>query len=267
MADTLRLFFRFAGMNIRSQMQYRASFMMMTLGNFTVTIFEFLAISFLFARFGMIKGWTLGDVAMCYGFISASFGIAEGVGRGFDMFNLQVMNGEFDRTLLRPRSTVLQVFGHDFLLNRLGRVLQGVLVAVWGSVHTGIHWRAAKAFLAAFALTGGIAVFTGLLMIQAAVCFWSVQSLGIMNSFTYGGIEATQWPIPVYNRWFGRFFIFVIPLACVNYFPVLAIIDKVDPLGSPVWFHWAAPLVGFVFLVIGWLVWQYGVRHYRSTGS
>jgi len=266
-ADTLRLFFRFAGMNIRSQMQYRASFIMLTLGNFTVTIFEFLAISILFTRFGTIKGWTLGDIAMCYGFISAAFGIAEGVGRGFDMFALQVLNGEFDRTLLRPRSTVLQVFGHDFNMTRSGRALQGIIIAAWASVNTGIHWNIPKAFLAVFTLAGGVAVFTGVLMIQAAVCFWSTQSLEIMNSFTYGGIEATQWPIPIYNRWFARFFIYIIPLACVNYFPVLAIIDKPDPLGSPYWFHWAAPAVGFVFLVIGWLVWQWGVRHYRSTGS
>jgi ABC-2 type transport system permease protein len=267
MTDSLQLFIKFAGMNIRSQMQYRASFMMMTLGNFSVTLVEFLAISVLFTRFGTIKGWSLGDVAMCYGFISAAFGIAEGVGRGFDMFSYQVISGEFDRILLRPRSTVLQVFGHDFNLSRSGRAMQGILVAAWGSVATGIHWTIAKAALALFALAGGVAVFTGILMIQAAICFWSTQSLEIMNSFTYGGIEATQWPLPIYNRWFGRFFIFIIPLACVNYFPVLAILGKPDPLGSPLWFQHIAPLAGFVFLALGVGIWEWGVRHYRSTGS
>jgi ABC-2 type transport system permease protein len=267
MLDSLKLYLKFAGMNIRGQMQYRASFIMTTLGTIAVTLVEFLAISVLFTRFDSLKGWTLGEVALCYGFITGAFGIAEEVGRGFDMFSYQVLSGEFDRTLLRPRSTVLQVFGHDFQMARAGRALQGLLILIWGSVVTGVHWTAGKVFLALFALTGGVAVFLGLLMMQAAMCFWSTQSLEIMNSFTYGGIEATQWPLPIYHKWFARFFIFIIPLACVNYFPVLALLDKADPLGSPVWFHWLSPLVGILFFGVSLLVWEYGVRRYRSTGS
>ena len=267
MIDSLRLYFKFASMSIRSQMQYRVSFIMLTIGSFALTSVEFLTITVLFTRFGVLKGWQLGEVAMCYGLISICFGFSEAFGRGFDIFAYQVISGEFDRTLLRPRSTGLQVLGHDFQLMRFGRLLQGVVVLVWASINTGIDWDQAKAALLIFAVTGGIAVFTGLLIMQAAMCFWSTQSLEIMNSFTYGGIEATQWPLPIYNRWFARLFIFVIPLACVNYFPVLAILEKPDVLGSPAWFQWASPLAGILFLIISLGVWQYGVRHYRSTGS
>jgi ABC-2 type transport system permease protein len=267
MIDSLKLYLKLAGMSVRSQMQYRASFIMLTLGSFVITVVEFLAIAVLFNRFGVIKGWGLGEVAMCYGFISIAFGFSEAFGRGFDMFSYQVINGEFDRTLLRPRASALLVFGHDFQLHRFGRMLQGFFILVWAGVVTGIHWNLAKVGLALFALTGGVAVFTGLLIMQAAMCFWSTQSLEIMNSFTYGGVEAIQWPLPIYNKWFGRFFIFVIPLACVNYFPVLAILGKADPLGSPLWFQYCAPLAGILFFAVSLAVWEYGVRHYRSTGS
>jgi len=33
------------------------------------------------------------------------------------------------------------------------------------------------------------------------------------------------------------------------------------------WFHAAAPLTGIVFLLFSLQIWQFGVRHYRSTGS
>jgi len=39
-----------------------------------------------------------------------------------------------------------------------------------------------------------------------------------------------QYPLAVYQRWFQRFFIYIIPLACVNYFPVLVILGRDDPL-------------------------------------
>ena len=58
------------------------------------------------------------------------------------------------------------------------------------------------------------------------------------------------------------------PLACVSYFPALAILGRSDEaLGSPRWFQCTAPLIGVVFLLASLALWRVGVRHYRSTGS
>ncbi|MCP4757321.1 MAG: hypothetical protein GY866_41195 [Proteobacteria bacterium] len=57
-------------------------------------------------------------------------------------------------------------------------------------------------------------------------------------------------------------------MACVTYFPALAILGREDTVvGSPVWFQWSAPLVGVFFFLICLQLWKIGVRHYRSTGS
>ena len=267
MLDYIKLYFKLVRMNISSQMQYRVSFIMMIVGNFLVTIIEFAAVWALFSRFGSIKGWRLPEVAMFYGLINISYALSESFGRGFDMFSLQVINGEFDRTLLRPRSTGFQVLTHDFHLHRFGRMAQGLLIIIWAAMNIDVSWNPERIVLLTLALLGGIGVFTGLLVLQATMCFWSTQSLEVVNSFTYGGIEALQWPLPIFNRWFGRLFIFIIPLACANYFPMLAILNKADVLNYPVWFQWASPLAGTLFLVVSLLVWKFGVRHYRSTGS
>jgi ABC-2 type transport system permease protein len=99
------------------------------------------------------------------------------------------------------------------------------------------------------------------------MCFWSTQSLEVMNSFTDGGVETAQWPMSIYGTWLVKFFVFVIPLACVNYFPVIAILEKTDPLGSPVWLRWVSPAAGPIFFAASLAVWRAGVHHYRSTGS
>ena len=88
----------------------------------------------LFSRFGSLRGWQLGEVALFYGVINISYALSEALGRGFDMFSFQVISGEFDRTLLRPRSTELQVLAHDFQLMRSGRLFQGLAVTVWAGV-------------------------------------------------------------------------------------------------------------------------------------
>jgi ABC-2 type transport system permease protein len=131
----------------------------------------------------------------------------------------------------------------------------------------GIDWTIPKQVLIIFSISGGAMIFTGLLVMQAAMCFWSTQSLEIVNSFTYGGVETAQWPLPIYNQWFAKIFIFVIPLGCVNYFPAMAILGKTDVLGTPIWFQWLSPFAGFIFMTVALWVWKIGVRHYRSTGS
>ena len=267
LVDSVRLYFRLVGISIRSQMQYRASFILNTIGSLLITFAEFATILVLFARFGSLRGWRLGEVALFYGLINISYAIADAIGRGFDKFSLQVISGEFDRTLLRPRATELQVLAHDLPLRRAGRLLQGLAITVWAAVNAGIAWNLAKGALVALSVLGGVAIFTGLVVLQATMCFWSTQSLEVMNSFTSGGVETLQWPLPIFNRWFARLFIFVIPLACVSYFPMLVVLDKPDAFSFPTWFHVVSPLAGFIFLGMCLLVWKVGVRHYRSTGS
>ena len=248
-------------------MEYRASFFMQTLGHFLVTLFEFLAIWALFDRFGSLKGWSLAEVAVFYGTVSVAFAVSEALTRGFDVADRMIRHGDFDRMLLRPRSVVLQLMGYELTLRRVGRLAQGTVVLIFGMVRLNLDVTLAKIGLLAWSMTGGCCLFAGLLVAQATVAFWTTESLEIMNALTYGGIETAQYPMTIYLTWFRRFFTFVVPLACVNYYPVLAVIEKADPLGAPRWLSYVGPAAGIVFLGAALAFWRVGVRHYSSTGS
>ena len=267
MLDALRLYARYVSISIRGQMQYRASFIMLSMGIFLATGIEFLAIYSLFARFGSLEGWTVAEAALFYGIISISFATSEAAARGFDTFANMVKSGEFDRLLLRPRSTVLQIAGREFQLIRVGRFTQGLFVLIWSSVALQITWTLPKIALLTAAVLGGTCLFCGLFIVQATICFWTIDSLEIMNTMTYGGVETAQFPITIYRDWFRKFFTYIVPLASVTYFPVLAILGRTDPLGTSRLFQHAAPLIGAAFLGLALQAWRFGVRHYRSTGS
>ncbi|HTE20603.1 MAG TPA: ABC-2 family transporter protein [Armatimonadota bacterium] len=267
MADNLRLYLHYVGISIRGQMQYRASFLMLTLAQLLITAMEFVAVWALFARFGNLRGWSLPEVALFYGIVNVAFALAEGIGRGFDTFAAMVKSGDFDRLLLRPRSTALQVAAQEWQLMRVGRLLQASAVLLWSMSSLPVEWSAPKLALLAGAILGGACLFYGLLVLQATLSFWTVESLEIWNAVTYGGVETAQYPLTIYRGWFRRFFTVVVPLACVNYFPAHALLGRVEPLGSSVVWQCAAPGVGVLFLIVALQVWKLGVRHYRSTGS
>jgi len=157
--------------------------------------------------------------------------------------------------------------GQELTLRRVGRFSQGLLVLLWAAFALELHWSAGKVLVLLAALLGGACLFYGLLVLQATLAFWTTETLEIMNTVTYGGVETAQYPLVVYREWFRRFFTFVVPLACISYYPALAILGRADPLGSPAALHWLAPLVGALFLAACLQVWRVGVRHYRSTGS
>lgn len=263
----VRLYLRYAGVSIRSQLQYRASVLMQSIGAFLITGVEMLAIWALFDRFGSVRGWELPEVALFYGMISISWSVCDAIGRGFDILGTMVKAGDLDRLLLRPRSTVLQLLGYELTLRRAGRLAQGAVVLAYALASADLAWSAPKVLLLAGAIAGAVCAFLGLLVLQATTAFWTTESLEVWNAFTYGGVTMSQYPLPIYRRWFRGLFLYAIPLGCVNYLPGVAILGRPDPLGTPVVVQWLAPLAGPAFLLLSLAVWRVGIRHYRSTGS
>ena len=265
---SLSMFLRLVLASLAGQARYPASALMLTLGQFLVTGIEVIAVWSLFHRFGDVQGWRIGQVALFYGLVNCMFAIADALGRGFDVLGTQFLRtGDFDRLLLRPRPLWLQLMGHDVRISRLGRLLQGLLVMGFATAQGDVVWTPQAVTMALFAVTGGVALFLGVLMLQGALSFWTVESLEAANVLSYGSVEAAQYPLNLYAQWFRRLLTFAVPLACVAYYPVLVILGKPDPLGAPAWVGWISPLAGFAFLWLASCAWRLGVRHYASTGS
>lgn len=263
-----KLYSRFLAVLFKAKMQYPMSFLMVCGAAFLSSAVELIGILALFARFDTIVGWTLPEIALMYGIIKMAFALGDGGARGFDQFATQIKSGDFDLLLLRPRSTALQVAGQEVQLLRLGSFLQASLVLIWALHALGLALSPNHLALVAFAVVGGTCLFYGLFVLQATLAFWTTEALEIMNMLTFGGADLGQYPVSIYTPWFRNFFIFVVPIACITYFPLHAIVGKEDIVfNSPQWVGWIAPLAGIAFLIMALALWNVGVRHYRSTGS
>jgi ABC-2 type transport system permease protein len=261
------LYRRLIGARIRAQMQYRVSFLLMTLVSMVVTGSDLLAILILFNYFGELAGWRAGEVALLYGLAMVAFGLSEMVAAGFDVFPRAIQQGEFDRVLLRPVGIFVQVLAADFQLRRLGRTAQGGLALALAMAWTPIVWTPLKVLYLLVVLVSGFVMFSALLVLGAVLCFWTVQSIEIINTVTYGGTEMASYPLPIYHDLLQRFFTFVVPLAFVSYFPALYLLERPELQRLPSWLPGATPLAAALLAVTAWLAWRVGVRHYQSTGS
>lgn len=260
----MKLYWKYIVILFKSQMQYLTSFWLLSFGQFLVPFSVFAGLYFMFERFGQIKGWEFQEVALCFSIIHMAFAISECFVRGFDSFSSMVVNGEFDRVLVRPRGTIIQVLGSKFEFTRVGRLAQSALVLTWAISQLSIDWTLPKVITLIFMVLSGVFIFSGIFMLAATMCFWTIQGLEVANIFTDGGKEMAQYPLDIYQKWVKRFFTFIIPFGCVNYLPLLYILDKTT--GNDL-AYMLAPAAGILFIVPCLLLWRVGVRHYRSTGS
>lgn len=264
--DGIGLYFKYISYSVRSQMMYKASFIYMTMGNFLITVVEFVGIIALFQRFGTIQGWSLEEVALIYGVINCGFALAESIGRGYDLFSRLVVSGDFDRLLLRPRSLTVQILGSELQLMRIGRFLQGLVVLVWSMTALEIGVLSIEGLVIILTVISSMLVFMGLFILQATISFWSIQSLEVMNAFTYGGVQMGQYPISIYKKWFQRIFTFIIPLGSVVHYPIQSILGR-GGLYSQSYMIGLFPLISLIFFGVAMMIFNTGVRHYKSTGS
>ncbi|MDD2502283.1 MAG: ABC-2 family transporter protein [Clostridia bacterium] len=258
----MRLYIKYASIILRSQMQYMASFVMTSIGQFLTAFTTFLGMYFMFSRFNSVDGFSFSEVLLCYAVILTAFSLAECFVRGFDAFSGIISNGEFDRIMVRPRNEILQVLASRIEFSRIGRLLQAIAIFIYAIPTSGVIWSSDKILTVILMIIGGFLVFSGLFIIYASVCFFTIEGLEFMNIFTDGGRELGKYPLSVYGEGIMKFFTYIIPITLFQYYPFLYLIGRTDNK-----FYMILPLVGIPFLIPCLMFWKFGVRHYKSTGS
>ena len=108
--DTVKLYFRSMRMQMKSQLQYPASFLMQTLAQLVMEGGEMLAVILIVDRFDRLNQWMPGDLYFFFGLMSVTFYLTECFGRGITgAFPGMVRSGQLDTLFLRPRGILTQI--------------------------------------------------------------------------------------------------------------------------------------------------------------
>jgi ABC-2 type transport system permease protein len=252
---------------IRSSLAYPASFAVMLASGALITVIDFVAVVLMFSHIKSFGGFVLGEMAVLYGTASMTLGFADLITGSIERIGQRIRTGELDVWLIRPVPALLQAAADNFALRRIGRPLQAGFVLVLGLRTLDLDWTVAKGIVLVLSVVTGSVIFGAIFVLGAAFQFVSIDAAEVTNSFTYGGQQLTQYPLPVFGREIVRAVTFVVPLAFVNYYPVLFVLGKPAPLGLPSWIGLLAPAVAVVMTALASLAWRGGLRRYRSTGS
>ncbi len=210
-----------------------------------------------------LQGWGREQVLFIYGYsllATAMFGfVSVNLYRFGERY---IIEGQFDRVLLRPLNSLFQVLFESFNLESLGSLSLGVALLVYTSGEMGLSFSILDlGWLVVSALCGAI-ILVSIFSIVASASFHFEDRLGLVPPLS-NLLSFSRYPLPIFNKTLQIILSWIIPFAFVSFYPATHFFEanSREVLG-----YWT-PMVALVSVVAAAGFWRLGVSKYASTGS
>jgi ABC-2 type transport system permease protein len=245
------------------RVSYRGDFFISAATSMAATIFSLGFVFVLFKRIPSLSNWRMEEVIFLYGFSLIPFGL-------FNVFSLNlyefgatyIMEGKFDRVLLRPLSSLFQVVFDAFRIEALQEVVVGLVVVIWAARRLQYPWHVIDVLLLAlFALCGGV-IYLSVFLFLSTFSFWFEDRIGIHPPF-WNLLAFGRYPLSIYSSYIQFLLSWIIPFGFATFYPASRL------LGRPEFRVYAPliPLVAAATFALAVTAWRIGLRRYSSTGS
>jgi len=258
-----RLFALYFSQYAKARLEYRADFFSSVLASFLGTAAAFGFLLIVFSRVPTVQGWSFPEMVFLYGFSLIPLGLFNVFSWNLYLFaDRYLIEGRFDRVLLRPVSSVFQVLFESFRLESLQETLTGIAAVVWAVHRMGVRYGAIDLLLfAAWAVCGAV-IYLAIFVALTATSFWIEDRVGISPP-VFNLMQFGRYPLTIYDGWVRFTLSFVIPFAFASFYPTARFLHHPEFLRE----FWAVPFVAAVTLAFSLTLWRSGVARYHSTGS
>ncbi|TKC16844.1 ABC transporter permease [Robertmurraya kyonggiensis] len=262
----INLYFKLIGAGVRAQLQYRFAFIMRIIGMLTAYTGTAVTMWVMLYQFQTLGDWNFYEMLFLLALSIVSWGFCIILFFHFRSLDTYILNGTFDRFLVRPINPFFHFMAMKFEVSSFGQFIFSVVVLTWVSFELQIDWTIGKAIFLLGVIVGGVLIQGGLLVIISALAFWTTKSEQFYWVAMYPARNLTYYPLMIYPKILQWVTAFVIPFGFVNYFPSTVILEKETPF-FPDAIGYFSPLVGILFFMLSYFIWMQGLKRYKSTGS
>ncbi len=259
----LRLYRVLVAQFLKTIMQSRVDFLIGLLGFFFTQVIGIAFLYLVFQQIPDLQGWTLDQLIFIYGFAQIPRGIDHLFTDNIWLVAYRlVINGDFDRYMLRPMNIFFQVIAEKLQPDALGELLIGTILVVRSLtkgivIVDGLH--VALFFVSIFA---GALIYTSIKLFFASLAFWLKVS-GPFLQIAYDMANFAKYPTEIYSKGVRFLITWVIPFAFVAYLPA-SFFMKADTSAVVVVIECG---IAFVFWWIAYALFHRGTQVYESAGN
>ncbi len=264
--ENIRLYFKLIRICMQGKMQYRADFLSGIVSVLVLNAVNLALIGIMVNRFVSLNGWAIWDLVFLYCLWMMGHSIYSLLFWHLNTLEDYIEKGTFDQFLIRPVSPLVQFMGREIQYYGIGDVLVGIAGLSLAYVNLGLHWSATQWGFLVMAILCGAAIELCINWALACVSFWTVRTTALFIVQRRFGLLVQQYPIDIFGTWFRMVVTGLLPVAFMNYYPALVLLDKLDK-ASPTWMAFLSPAAAVVLFLIARGLWAAGIRRYSSTGS
>jgi ABC-2 type transport system permease protein len=259
----IKLYLAYLSNSLKSRLSYREDFWAGLIANFMMQMIGVLFVATLFSKVPHLKGWYRYEIFYIYGFSQMVFGVFYMFFS--NLFNLSeryIVEGWFDRVLLRPLGSFYQVVTEKIHLEESSNILVGLIIMSYSLRNLEIKLTALHHLTMLLLVASACLIYLGLFTALISTTFWfndrgSLVSV-ILSMQSFGG-----YPVTIYGPKIRFILSWIIPYAFTAFYPAMEVLGRKQYSV----YIWITPVVAAVFMGVGILAWRNGTRVYESTGS
>lgn len=218
-------------------------------------------------RFQPLGGWDFPELAFIYGLGLLSHGLVVVLFINTWAMDNMVIQGAFDRLLLRPMNVFFQLIASYFNFIGLIDLIPGTIIFLYGCHLIGFDWTIANIGKLLLVLAGGVMIRAALFISLGTIAFWTKRNASMVGFALIMLERATMYPLTIYPYLIQVLFTFIIPIGFISFYPALEFLDKTGSFTIPLHFALWTPLIGILCFAIALGIFTLGLKNYESSGS
>ncbi|HMB67712.1 MAG TPA: ABC-2 family transporter protein [bacterium] len=247
---------------VKARLIYRADFVVDSLSVFGALAVHLAFLSVLYGRIRSLAGWSIDELILIHGFSMIPLGLFNLISYNLWMFSERhLVEGRFDRVLLRPIHPVFQVLFETFNVAALNEIVIGGILLGVAAGRLGIPFELLDVVLLPVLAVSAATIYLGIFLTLTALSFWFEDRLGI-GAPVYNMIRFARYPVTIYHPAVRALLSWIVPFSFAAFYPATAFLRS-DEFRL---FVWLTPVVAAVSLALALFVFARGMRRYASTG-
>ncbi|MDY5911690.1 MAG: ABC-2 family transporter protein [Inconstantimicrobium porci] len=258
-----RLYGRFLNQYIKTLIEYRADFVLGLIGFILVQFTGVVFVKLIFNNIPSLQGWSFYEILFIYGFAQIPRGIDHVFTDNLWMLSGRIIvQGQFDRYLLRPLNPLFQLIAERFQPDGFGEIIIGFILVVISSIQLSLNYTPFKILMFIIAVLCAIVIYTAIKLAVASIAFWIKFAQSYLY-MTYQLSDFAKYPMGIYPKAIRGVLTFIIPFAFTGYYPGAYLLGK----GSIITGVLLTAVVAVVSITVAYCIWLKGMSLYESSGS
>ena len=244
-------------------MAYKSDFFVACLTSIVATVAGYGFVVILFRRIPHLQGWSFEEILFIYGFSLIPMGLFNIISLNlYEFGDTYIIEGKFDRVLLRPIDSLFQVLFENFRFESIQEIIIGLGVVSYCALRLNIPWGVSNFVLFPLLVLSGAVIYMSVFVLITAVNFWCEDRIGLSPP-VYNMIAFGRYPVTIYSPVIQFLLNWIIPFAFASFYPTARFLGRTEFLRE----FYLVPVVALVLGALAFVIWNRGVAHYKSTGS